>query len=64
MGPADEEWQRLFELNFFASARLTQAVLPHLLANPDGGSILYIASIVAIEATLRLCPTLLPRLRW
>jgi 3-oxoacyl-[acyl-carrier protein] reductase len=47
----DEEWQRLFELNFFASTRLTQAVLPHLLANPDGGSILYIASIVAIEAT-------------
>lgn len=47
----DEEWKRLFELNFFASTRLTQAVLPHLLANPDGGSILYIASIVAIEAT-------------
>ena len=47
----DEEWQRLFELNFFASTRLTQAVLPHLLANPNGGSILYIASIVALEAT-------------
>jgi 3-oxoacyl-[acyl-carrier protein] reductase len=47
----DEEWQRLFELNFFASTRLTQAVLPYLLANPDGGSILYISSIVAIEAT-------------
>src|ERR1019366_5679767 len=25
----DEEWQRLFELNFFASTRLTQAGLPH-----------------------------------
>ncbi len=47
----DEEWQRLFELNFFASTRLTQAVLPHLLANPNGGSVLYISSIVAIEAT-------------
>jgi len=47
----DEEWQRLFELNFFASTRLTQAVLPHLLANPAGGSILYISSIVAVEAT-------------
>jgi 3-oxoacyl-[acyl-carrier protein] reductase len=46
-----EEWQRLFELNFFASTRLTQAVLPHLLSNPSGGSILYISSIVAIEAT-------------
>jgi 3-oxoacyl-[acyl-carrier protein] reductase len=47
----DEEWQRLFEFNFFASTRLTQAVLPHLLANPNGASILYISSIVAIEAT-------------
>ncbi len=47
----DEEWSRLFELNFFASTRLTQAALPHLLANPDGGSILYISSIVAVQAT-------------
>jgi len=48
---SDEEWTRLFELNFFASTRLTQAAIPHLLANPNGGSILYISSIVAIEAT-------------
>jgi 3-oxoacyl-[acyl-carrier protein] reductase len=48
---ADEEWTRLFELNFFASTRLTQAALPHLLANANGGSILYISSIVAVEAT-------------
>ncbi len=47
----DQEWQRLFELNFFASARLTQAALPHLLRNPNGGSILYLSSIVALEAT-------------
>lgn len=47
----EEEWQRLFELNFFASTRLTQAALPHLLRNPEGGSILYISSIVALEAT-------------
>lgn len=47
----EEEWHRLFELNFFASTRLTHAVLPHLLSNPNGGSILYISSIVAIEAT-------------
>jgi 3-oxoacyl-[acyl-carrier protein] reductase len=46
-----EDWTRLFELNFFASTRLTQAVIPHLLANPNGGSILYISSIVAVEAT-------------
>jgi 3-oxoacyl-[acyl-carrier protein] reductase len=45
----EAEWSRLFELNFFASTRLTQAAIPHLLAN--GGSILYISSIVAIEAT-------------
>jgi 3-oxoacyl-[acyl-carrier protein] reductase len=47
----DEEWERLFAMNFFASVRLTQAVLPHLLANAEGGSILYVASIVALEAT-------------
>ncbi len=53
----DAEWQRLFELNFFASTRLTQAVLPHLLKNASDteaqsrGSILYISSIVAVEAT-------------
>jgi 3-oxoacyl-[acyl-carrier protein] reductase len=46
-----EDWTRLFELNFFASTRLTQAVIPHLLVNPTGGSILYISSIVAVEAT-------------
>jgi 3-oxoacyl-[acyl-carrier protein] reductase len=49
--PAESEWQRLFQLNFFASVRLTQSVLPYLLANPNGGSILYISSIVAIEAS-------------
>ncbi len=48
---SDAEWQRLFEVNFFGSTRLTQAALPHLLANPDGGSVLYIASIVGVEAT-------------
>jgi 3-oxoacyl-[acyl-carrier protein] reductase len=47
----EEEWTRLFELNFFASTRLTQAALPHLLKNENGGSILYISSIVAVEST-------------
>lgn len=59
-----EEWERLFELNFFASARLTQAALPHLLKNgaADPGksransSILYISSIVALEATAAPLP--------
>ena len=53
----EDEWTRLFELNFFASTRLTQAALPYLLANASEsekqsrGSILYISSIVAVEAT-------------
>jgi 3-oxoacyl-[acyl-carrier protein] reductase len=53
---SDAEWQRLFEANFFVSTRLTQAALPHLLANPDGGSVLYIASIVGVEATAAPLP--------
>jgi 3-oxoacyl-[acyl-carrier protein] reductase len=48
---SEDEWRRLFEVNFFASTRLTQTVLPYLLGNANGGSILYISSIVAIEAT-------------
>jgi 3-oxoacyl-[acyl-carrier protein] reductase len=55
---ADDEWMRLFEVNFFASVRLAQGVIPHLLHNgtrqPDAitaGSILFISSIVAIEST-------------
>lgn len=43
------EWERLFNLNFFGSVRLAQAAIPYLQRR--GGSILFIASIVAIEAT-------------
>jgi 3-oxoacyl-[acyl-carrier protein] reductase len=46
---AQEEWDRLFDLNFFGSVRLAQAVIPYL--RPHGGSILFVASIVAVEAT-------------
>lgn len=46
---AEEEWTRLFEANFFASVRLAQAAMPHLKAR--GGSVLFISSIVAVEAT-------------
>jgi len=46
-----EEWHRLFEMNFFAATRLSQQVLPLLLANENKGSILFISSIVAVEAT-------------
>jgi 3-oxoacyl-[acyl-carrier protein] reductase len=47
--PPADDWTRLFEQNFFASVRLTEACLPHL--RNYGGSILYISSIVAVEAT-------------
>jgi 3-oxoacyl-[acyl-carrier protein] reductase len=47
--PPKEDWVRLFEVNFFASVRLTQAALEHLAASR--GSILYISSIVAVEST-------------
>ena len=47
--PPAEDWTRLFDQNFFASVRLTEACLPALRVK--GGSILYISSIVAIEAT-------------
>jgi 3-oxoacyl-[acyl-carrier protein] reductase len=43
------EWERLFNLNFFGSVRLAQAAIPYL--QPRGGSILFIASMVAVEAT-------------
>ncbi len=43
------EWDRLFNLNFFGSVRLVQSVIPYLQSR--GGSILFVASIVAMEAT-------------
>ena len=45
----EAEWERLFNLNFFGSVRLAQAAIPHMQAR--GGSILFISSIVAVEAT-------------
>jgi len=48
------EWERLFNLNFFGSVRLAQAAIPYL--QPRGGSILFIASIVAVEATTAPLP--------
>ena len=52
----EAEWTRLFEANFFASVRLTQGVLPYLLGNAEGGSVLFISSIVAVEATAAPLP--------
>lgn len=48
--PPADDWKRLFDLNFFASVGLTEVVLPRLQAQRSG-SILYISSIVAVEAT-------------
>lgn len=51
----DDEWRRLFEINFFGATRLTRAVVPHLVAQ-QSGSIVHIASIVAVEATAAPLP--------
>jgi 3-oxoacyl-[acyl-carrier protein] reductase len=45
----NDDWERLFGVNFFASVRLAQAAIPYMQAH--GGNILFIASIVAVEAT-------------
>lgn len=45
----ESEWQRSFNLNFFGSVRLAEAVIP--LMKGHGGVILFIASIVALDAT-------------
>ena len=46
----EADWTRLFEANFFASVRLAQAAIPHLRSSPTA-SILFVSSIVALEAT-------------
>ena len=46
----ESEWIRLFEANFFSSVRLAQAAVPHLQGRA-AASILFVSSIVAIEAT-------------
>jgi 3-oxoacyl-[acyl-carrier protein] reductase len=46
----NEEWQRLFHLNFWGSVSLAQAAIPLLAENQRGG-LLFIASITGVEAT-------------
>lgn len=46
----ESEWLRLFEVNFFSSVRLAQSAIPHLRQQATP-SILFISSIVAVEAT-------------
>ena len=46
----ESDWLHLFEANFFSSVRLAQAAIPYLQPRPTP-SILFISSIVAVEAT-------------
>jgi 3-oxoacyl-[acyl-carrier protein] reductase len=48
--PSAEDWTRLFEVNFFGSVRLTETVIPEM-RKQGSGNIVYISSIVAVEAT-------------
>lgn len=50
----ESEWERFFNLNFFGNVRLAQAAIPRMKAR--GGSILFISSIVAVEATAAPLP--------
>ena len=54
MNLVEDDWHRLFNLNFFGSVRLAQAVVPCM--RPHGGNILFVGSIVAIEATAAPLP--------
>jgi 3-oxoacyl-[acyl-carrier protein] reductase len=51
---SEEEWDRLFRLNFQASTRLAQAAIPRLTER--GGSIVLISSITGLEATAAPLP--------
>lgn len=46
----DHEWDRLFRINFFGSAKLAQAAIPFISA-AGGGAIVFISSITGLEAT-------------
>ena len=46
---SEDEWERLFRLNFRASTLLAQAAIPLLMQ--DGGAIVFISSISGVEAT-------------
>ena len=45
----EEEWERLFRLNFWVSTRLAQASMPLLMKTQ--GTIVFISSITGVEAT-------------
>ncbi|TDD02566.1 SDR family oxidoreductase [Nonomuraea deserti] len=43
----DDQWHATFELNLHSAVRLTRAALPLLTQNPEGGSIVHVASEAA-----------------
>src|SRR6202012_4679322 len=51
----EEEWERLFQLNFWGSIRLAQFVIPRLIQR-NGGAIVFFSSIVALEMTAAPLP--------
>lgn len=53
--PSDEEWEGLFNLNFWASIRIAQAVIPAMIAR-GSGSIAFIGSIAGVEMTTAPLP--------
>lgn len=46
---SEEEWERVFRINFWGSVRLAQAVMPDLMERR--GCIVFVASIVGLEMT-------------
>jgi 3-oxoacyl-[acyl-carrier protein] reductase len=47
---ANEEWERMFRLNFWGSIELAQASIP-LLSESTHGALLFVSSITGVEAT-------------
>jgi 3-oxoacyl-[acyl-carrier protein] reductase len=45
---SEEEWQRMFSLNFEGARRLTNSVVPNMIEN-NSGAIVYISSIAGME---------------
>ncbi|MBQ3442763.1 MAG: SDR family oxidoreductase [Selenomonadaceae bacterium] len=46
-----ENMRELFEVNFFAQIRLTQYISRLMQKNPDGGSIIFMSSIAALDGS-------------
>lgn len=50
-----DQWERLFQLNFWGSVRLAQSVIPRLIQR-NSGCIVFVSSIVALEMTAAPLP--------